>query len=57
MKEEIIESIEKIEKISNELLQTKEEVKDEDLPKCEYKGLTKEKIEELLLRYKEIEGE
>lgn len=27
------------------------------LPKCEYKGLTKEKIEELLLRYKEIEGE
>lgn len=31
MKEEIIESIKKIEKISNELLQTKEEVKDEEL--------------------------
>ncbi len=31
MKEEIIESIKKIEKISKELLQTKEEVKDKEL--------------------------
>lgn len=31
MKEEIIESIKKIEKISNELVQTKEEIKDEEL--------------------------
>lgn len=31
MKEEIIESIKKIEKISNELLQTKEKIKDEEL--------------------------
>lgn len=27
------------------------------LPKCEYKGLTKEKIDELLLKYKESENE
>ena len=27
------------------------------LPKCEYKGLTKEKIDELLLKYKESESE
>ena len=27
------------------------------LPKCEYKSLTKEKIDELLLRYKESEGD
>ncbi len=37
MKEEIIESIKKIEKISNELLQTKEEVKDEELERYFYR--------------------
>lgn len=33
MKDQIIESIKRIEKISNELLQTKEKIKDEELEK------------------------
>ncbi len=36
-REEIIESIKKIEKISNELLQAKEEVKDEELERYFYR--------------------
>lgn len=39
-REEIIESIKKIEKISNEVVQTKEKIKDEELEKYFYKKLS-----------------